>query len=366
MKVLNSSKTYMKDFPVSGKTFILTGKNGTGKTRLLEAYTCEILKKNNIGNVICLSGTVLDRFPITTNNINSDNSYIYLGKKTNNNMFSEIAPYRRIFTYLLNRDTPKWESRALIASQLLSKIGLGNVIKFKFRAGRNKRINLDGANRDLKIHLDAQHEFNRPMEIERLTQVDGSELHISGVFIEKNGVIYDIADLSSGERCYALVIISMAFCTADRSVVLFDEPENSMHPKWQLSLISDMWEILNFIDVNAKIIIATHSPLVSTSSRNESTYLLSLDEDSDWTKSNLFGHTSDNILKIQFGLNSARSNSFIVKVNNCLSSLLRLGDAPDEFKRHADILLSEKINIGIDDVLFDTIEEIKKIRGELQ
>ncbi|WP_160171613.1 hypothetical protein, partial [Aeromonas taiwanensis] len=63
--------------------------------------------------------------------------------------------------------------------------GLGNVIKFKFRAGRNKRINLDGANRDLKIHLDAQHEFNRPMEIERLTQVDGSELHISGVFIEK-------------------------------------------------------------------------------------------------------------------------------------------------------------------------------------
>jgi len=55
-----------------------------------------------------------------------------------------------------------------------------------------------------------------------------------------------------------------------------------------------------------------------------------------------------------------------VKVNNCLSSLLRLGDAPDEFKRHADILLSEKINIGIDDVLFDTIEEIKKIRGELQ
>lgn len=45
MKEFNSSKIYMKDFPTSGKTFILTGKNGTGKTRLLEAYTCEILKK---------------------------------------------------------------------------------------------------------------------------------------------------------------------------------------------------------------------------------------------------------------------------------------------------------------------------------
>lgn len=44
------------------------------------------------------------------------------------------------------------------------------------------------------------------------------------------------------------------------SVILIDEPENSLHPKWQIDYVKKLYEL--FYYYQPKVIVATHSPLI--------------------------------------------------------------------------------------------------------
>ena len=55
----------------------------------------------------------------------------------------------------------------------------------------------------------------------------------------------------------------MIYITAyidDNTVILIDEPENSLHPKWQIEYIKQIVDLFYFFQ--PKIILATHSPLI--------------------------------------------------------------------------------------------------------
>lgn len=68
-----------------------------------------------------------------------------------------------------------------------------------------------------------------------------------------------ISRLSSGEKQLLSILINTL--TAGESAVLIDEPELSMHPDWQMSLLGSMRRI----NPSAQIIVATHSPDLAAS-----------------------------------------------------------------------------------------------------
>jgi predicted ATPase len=360
--------TFLNTFR-DGNIFLLTGQNGSGKTRAMESISKKILadmfnNANEVSRLLCLSGTVLDKFP----RLPSDQDhYGYFGRKTNTNMISEYAPYRRLIEFLLT-PTEDWLNRASIVHDLLESIGLGSEIYFKFRRGRNtKAANIDklAEDLDIRIHLDAKKPPGQKFS-QRLGQLRKNSIHVSSVCFMKDGIEYDISDLSSGERAYALTILSVGFCTIDNALILFDEPENSLHPKWQASIIKDIWETASRVAKNVKIVIATHSPLIVSGALNKLTYIFDLENQRQWVHSTMFGNTSDSVLKEQFRLRTSRSIIFLSQIRKCLKAMITARTDPTEFVNECDILFAFQIELDREDPLFETYKDIVEFRGAMQ
>lgn len=64
--------------------------------------------------------------------------------------------------------------------------------------------------------------------------------------------------LSSGEQNLIILCYKLAFATDTRTVLLIDEPENSLHMAWISRMLDDYQQMAK--DLKCQIIIATHSP----------------------------------------------------------------------------------------------------------
>jgi predicted ATPase len=63
--------------------------------------------------------------------------------------------------------------------------------------------------------------------------------------------------LSSGERQILILLTFLAFVTVEEQVFIVDEPELSLHPKWQSYFVD---AIVSLAPVGTQVIMATHSP----------------------------------------------------------------------------------------------------------
>ena len=94
------------------------------------------------------------------------------------------------------------------------------------------------------------------------------------IFENSAGEEFNINDLSSGEKQLFLRTLSIKMLEPKNSIILIDEPELSLHPKWQQRII----EVYKKIGENNQIIIATHSPHILGSVSNENIFILYRDE----------------------------------------------------------------------------------------
>ena len=65
-------------------------------------------------------------------------------------------------------------------------------------------------------------------------------------------------DLSSGEKQLLVILLTVLFQEEKPAILLMDEPEISLHLRWQYELI----EIIRTLNPNCQVIIATHSPSI--------------------------------------------------------------------------------------------------------
>lgn len=67
-------------------------------------------------------------------------------------------------------------------------------------------------------------------------------------------------NLSSGEQHELVMFYDLIFNTSENTLILIDEPELSLHIKWQLSYIDELLAIIK--STNFSAILATHSPQI--------------------------------------------------------------------------------------------------------
>lgn len=81
-----------------------------------------------------------------------------------------------------------------------------------------------------------------------------------------NGDVLEEASLSSGEQNEIVMLYELIFNVSDNSVLLIDEPENSLHIVWQ----KDFWQDMQLISStkNLQVIIATHSSSIVSRGRD--------------------------------------------------------------------------------------------------
>lgn len=100
--------------------------------------------------------------------------------------------------------------------------------------------------------------FNKLLKTKRFAQksITFSPQHGFQI-ISVNGDILNESLLSSGEQNEIILLFRLIFEVSDNSVLLIDEPENSLHVVWQQKFLDDIQEIAK--TKNLQVIVSTHS-----------------------------------------------------------------------------------------------------------
>lgn len=193
---------------------------------------------------------------------------------------------------------------------------------------------------------------------------DNNALEIQDIEFYKDDVSgVTIFNLSSGEYAFLRALFTLCLAVNENSYIIYDEPENSLHPEWQSRLIKYIIEIVNKFGKGATILIATHSPLITASFSVENIKILEYSDNDtfkfQWVDYKYYGWSANLILTEQFDLYSARPTNFIEKFNAILRSYQEnrwddLDMAIKELEKQKNFHLSDK------DTLSLTFEAIKE------
>ena len=182
------------------------------------------------------------------------------------------------------------------------------------------------------------------------------------IFENSAGEEFDINDLSSGEKQLFLRTLSMKMLEPNNSIILIDEPELSLHPKWQQRII----EVYKKIGENNQIIVATHSPHILGSVSNENIFILYKNENGKIEAKtgdelySSYGQPVDRVLKDIMGLKSVRTP----KIDRDIQELRKLVDEDkyntEEFKEKYNNLLEILGSTDEDLFLIDMDAKLKQ------
>lgn len=78
------------------------------------------------------------------------------------------------------------------------------------------------------------------------------------VFLRPSGAAISIKNTASGIKVFGLlkILVANEFVTKD-TILIFDEPENHLHPKWQLTLAQ---VLLKLMESGVYVLVSSHSP----------------------------------------------------------------------------------------------------------
>lgn len=345
-----------------GNVYFVTGKNGSGKSRFFAYATREIrqsqvAEQSMYGRLLCLSGTMYDKYPATIYRAKtSDWNVVYLGNKVNNNMVSATAPFRVLCHYALrNINSPslwQWVARAL------DRLNFESSVTFRFRERRPEQSKAaDRQPFELTCNL-----LGPVTDVGLVDQFVGrlahGEIQLTDMCFLRGGKPYWLGELSSGERQYALAILGFIYCGSERCTVFYDEPENSLHPEWQLTIVRDLAEVAAGYRLSATLVIATHSPLIASSVRNGKVHICDLPSGQAWQRADLFGRASDTVLRERFHLYSARSPEVAGIINKCLGMIARNETESLNFRTAQAGLRAMRLDFTPDDPLAEIVSTI--------
>jgi len=130
------------------------------------------------------------------------------------------------------------------------------------------RQNLSLYTSDTAEKLDALSSLSSSINLFRKL-IDGSFINKKIVFNKEYGfrflTTYSDSEilpqnLSSGEQHELVMFYDLIFNTSEKTLILIDEPELSLHIKWQLSYVDELLDIISLTGFSA--VLATHSPQI--------------------------------------------------------------------------------------------------------
>jgi len=366
------------DFEKNGKiidTIVVAGSNGSGKTTFLESiwnYFLEISEYRR---------DILEKVDITFNddferlkdlNIISHLKLVDYFKKNDIKSYQETISSFKVLPKLIyipteiNFSEVKTETTNfykgysffnMVDFNMIKDIPSYIVSRIMYMLNQDETLTMLDARK--KVTEEINGIFNileLDVKLKGISR-DGKNMPI---FENSQGEEFDINELSSGEKQLFLRTLSIKMLEPEDSIILIDEPELSLHPKWQQQII----KVYQSIGKNNQIIVATHSPHILGSVPSENIIILSKNEENKIvpiTGEELYssyGQTSDRILEDIMGMKSARN----IEVQNLLDDVRNLVSEnryeTDEFKEKYNELKNILGNSDSDLMLIDM--EIKR------
>lgn len=374
-------------------------------------------------SIICISGTASDRFPAKDIGGRPTEfdlpNYVYIGQRVGINLLSKKQPLETLLHYALgaerqNRRSWPFFGAAFNFANLKPELHLDlwNSRRFPKRyvskdenglfdhytsiaqgadwenTSTRPRVSKNAAeflinNFDRKYFDDLEEALSRKARFRLILSAeekihDGIEENVArlglmcGLLRLREASVAPIAkgekfsafELSSGEFHMLTTILALGFACQDDAIVLIDEPENSLHPEWQLGFMGACQEIFSYFK-SLHVVISTHSPLIVSSVKPGSSIVDMEDAGFQRTQSeDSFGMTSDSILFNNFGVTSSR-NPYVNDLVSRAVNATELGvEGEVILKELRDELLNVQNALPSSDPLREIIEALIEIEHE--
>ena len=338
---------------------VLAGSNGSGKTRILESIKdyfesyIDIQAIKIINNLQiffekeekeCIDKigsekyfySALKYFSLNDKKENlNDSSYLVIKK----NLL--ILPKIIYVPTEINFQKMNTASTTLVQEYNFINIVNTNLIKDIPSYIATKMISAMLKNKNEKVGDVQKKVFDEINEIFEILDIDVKAEDISQdgknmpIFENSSGDKFDINELSSGEKQLFLRTLAIKMLNPQNSIILIDEPELSLHPKWQQRIV----DVYKKIGKNNQIIIATHSPHILGSVRKENIMLLDKNNDGKIvvrTGDELYdsyGQPTERILEDIMGLKTTRNQEIFDKLEKIREMVNEDKYETDDFKK---------------------------------
>ena len=252
----NSTFTFFEQTETAiPKIFFLVGDNGAGKTQILDAlhYSSSVERHT----VTYKAETGFKTTPYVYEQVKQYYSSIEINFKN-----SEVTNITSSNTKEDELIFEKSDSIDKIIPQLLIDINShdNSEIASWVKLNPNCIPNLDQMNIKLKRFTNAFDKmYDGSKKFKKISLVDHQYVVL---FEDSEGKEVKLDDLSTGEKqiIFRIGDILKNLNSLNGAIVLIDEPETSLHPKWQQKYVQFLLDI--FKDKDVQIIIATHSPYI--------------------------------------------------------------------------------------------------------
>lgn len=390
---------------------VLVGENGSGKSRTLSQLAYSFIESDDENNVICIANTAKDKFKRVRNRKDrysltnlKNNSIDYIFKKTINRVFLEtqnskvrsliansleyigfsdqvictpfINPEFSRFSHL-RQENPDIENEINEIERYLTK-------NIDFIKKEPSSFNRDGEDfvffppkifhRVSTVKLNERINFNSDffddiksraifliIKNENILIKSGLLTKIK-LFIIKEDHVIDILNISSGESSALISYFFIAFNIKENTKIFIDEPENSLHPRWQKEYIEKLLDLYYLF--SPQIFVATHSPMIVIGAEEQSQHV-SLFHVKNSNLIELNSHNETNIEEVMvdiFGVLTSRSRYFSYKVNQILNDY-----SNNKLTKNLAIERSEELRkLGIDEKQSIIIDNMENILGEIK
>lgn len=328
------------DFTNNGEvlnTIVIAGVNGSGKTNLLK-YIYDYFDKNYYYNNDLTNSInfVFEKEEEETNELIYNSLFNSLKFYENNRLYNPEDPHFKVLNNSLkilpkiiyipteinfqniqtttNMLERKYEFLNIVDTNLISNIA--SYIATRVTYISNTEENLTGKEVREKVAKEINDIFSI-LDLDIKLQGLSRDERSMPIFSNSNGEEFDINDLSSGEKQLFVRTLAIKMLEPENSIILIDEPELSLHPKWQQKIL----EVYKKIGKNNQIIVATHSPHILGSVSKENLIILTRDENGEikaLKDENLYsslGQPVDRILEDIMGLETTRDPKIFNSLN---------------------------------------------------
>lgn len=336
----------------SSVTF-LVGQNGAGKSMRLASLASELLAAGR--RVIAISNTAFDRFPRTRRlgyarlspsigkryaaevfkralaNAQSDvmRNASLIGKTLQYTGFHPVLGLHvRIRQHADYLDLSRTLSDHMPEAEM-SRVVRALDIYRNYRSDRQSAwIDLYGAEigpdrRELLVLLQHESKLKKLGIIERIS-----------LTIERDNAIFDFDEASSGELSLLSSHAFIATNIQEGDFLLIDEPENSLHPRWQRDYCRRILD--QFYYYSPRLIVATHSPHIVQGAQSSEVGVRLIKLPSNEVAPDPLTKSIEGTLFEAFGVLSPASHYLSEKVAYLLNELVQnratLGDTQRELR----------------------------------
>ena len=317
---------------------VLAGSNGSGKTRVLESIykyfentindkveknkieICFEKKEKEVDNILQNKSTDIFKSLKNYNSYKKGNSIYSEGIIENIEKLEKFPKIIYIPTEI-NFQKIKTETTNFEVEYKFLNVVNSDVIKDISSYISTKVIKTMFKEKELTTSQAMDKVFKEINEIFEILELDVkvstiSENGNSPVFVNFAGEKIDINELSSGEKQLFLRTLAIKMLEPENSIIMIDEPELSLHPKWQSMIVS----VYQKIGKNNQIILATHSPHILGSVEKENIKVLYKDNSEIKIKNgeelyNSYGQPIGRILEDIMDLESDRNPEVFKQLN---------------------------------------------------